>query len=72
MKKFVVTAESDIVDVEFGTDDVNEATALYNRYADSPIFHSVHLYDGETGEVYLSRTIECSPCGITVTQFIAN
>lgn len=74
MMKFVVTAESDLMDAHFETNDVNEACEMYEKFCESRevIFYDVKLYDGETGELYASQTITRDPAGITITQWMAN
>lgn len=71
MTKFVVVAESDLMDAEFGTNDIEEACEMYEQFCSDNNFFSVNLYDGETGEVYAYKTIVHSPDGITITQWVA-
>jgi pentatricopeptide repeat protein len=74
MMKFVVTAESDLMDAHFETNDVDEACEMYEKFCESRevVFHDVNFYDGETGELYAYQTIERDPEGITITQWLAN
>ncbi len=72
MTKFIVIAEGDLMDAEFGSNDIEQATSVFGQFADSHAFHTIHLYDGETGEVYAYQTIVHSPEGVTITQWVAN
>ena len=73
MTKLVVTAESDVMDVYSETNDAEEATELFEYLCESrdPIYHTVHLYDGETGEVYAHQTVVADPSGFTTTRWVA-
>jgi hypothetical protein len=73
MSKFVVTAESDVVDVEFGTNDIDEAIEMYEQLCAerTVIYYSVNLYDGETGELYAYQTVVADPSGFTTTRWVA-
>ena len=71
MMKFVVTAESEVMDVCSETNDVEVACEVFEQLCADNAYYSVHLYDGETGEVYAYKTIVRSPDGVTITQWVA-
>lgn len=73
MTKFVVTAESDVMDAEFGTNDIDEAIEMYEKFCEerTVIFYDVKLYDGETGEVLAYQTVVADPSGFTTTRWVA-
>lgn len=73
MMKFVVTAESDVMEICSETNDAEEATELFEYLCESrdPIYHTVYLYDGKTGEVYASQTIIRDPAGVTISKWVA-
>lgn len=72
MIKFVVCAEGNVMDVHSETNDIEMATDLFAQLCADHQFYSVHLYDGDTGEVYAYQTIVHSPEGVTITQWMAN
>ena len=72
MIKFVVCAEGNVMDVHSETNDIEMATDLFEQLCADHQFYSVHLYDGDTGEVYAYQTIVHSPEGVTITKWVAN
>ena len=72
MKKFVVTAESDLVEVETRTNDIEVALDLFEELSKDTDYFSIDLIDGETGEVYAYQRILRDPWGVSVTRWVAN
>ena len=72
MKKFVITAESDLMEVETHTNDIEVALNLFEELSQDTDYFSIDLTDGETGEVYASQHIARDPWGMTVTRWVAN
>lgn len=72
MKKFVITAESDLMEVETRTNDIEVALDLFEELSKDTDYFSVDLYDGETGEVYAYQRIVRDPWGVAVTRWVAN
>ncbi len=72
MKKFVITAESDLVEVETRTNDIEVALDLFEGLSKDTDYFSIDLTDGETGEVYAYQRIVRDPCGVTVMRWVVN
>ena len=71
MKRFVITAESDLMEVELRTNDWNEACEIFQDLCGKEDTYAVDFYDGETGELYAYQKVEKSPYGITATRWVA-
>lgn len=72
MKKFVITAESDLMEVETRTNDIEVALDLFEELSKDTDYFSIDLIDGETGEVYAYQRILRDPWGVSVTRWVAN
>ena len=72
MKKFVVTAENNLMEAETRTNDIEVALAMFEELSKDTDYFSVDLTDGETGEVYAYQRIVRDPWGVTVTRWVAN
>ena len=72
MKKFVITAESDLMEVEFHTNDAAVACVMFEAVCNDAAYDSVDLLNGETGEVYAYQKVERDPWGTKVTRWVAN
>lgn len=72
-KKFVITAESDLCEAEFRTNDIDEAIEVYEQFCDvtKVPFTSVNLCDGETGELLASQRIQSDAYGTQITRWVA-
>lgn len=72
MKKFVITAESDLMEVETRTNDAKDALDLFEELSKDTNYFSIDLTDGETGEVYAYQRIVRDPWGVTITKWVVN
>ena len=72
MKKYVITAESDLTEVETHTNDAEVALGLFEKLSKDTDYFSVDLTDGETGEVYAYQRTVRDPWGVTITSWVAN
>ena len=72
MKKYVITAESDLMEVETRTNDAKDALDLFEELSKDTSYFSIDLTDGETGEVYAYQRIVRDPWGVTITKWVVN
>lgn len=70
-KRFTITATSNLADLEFKTNDYDEAEAMYTQCANSTHYTQVVWTNGYTGEIYRHRDLKFEHGGVYRTEYQA-
>ena len=69
MKKFKVTANSTIMDIEINLRTKFEAYEVFDEIRDSGSYHKVYVMDNETGELYRTYDISQQAGGVMIQEW---